>query len=67
MKKLTQEQKENLYHGVENEGFDYYFLDYANAEEEYAGTEIEPLITAYVTAAKALRALIDSFEQDIAT
>ncbi len=62
LKKLTQDQKEQLLDMIESEGLEYYFLDHTAVSEELAGTEMEPLAKAFEEAGEALRAKLDEYE-----
>lgn len=49
---LTQEQKEDIYWSIENEGFDYHFRDLT--DEDYGDAQYRELRENYRKAAKEL-------------
>lgn len=63
MRKLTEDEIDDLLSKVDNEGFDYCFTSYSNWKE-LKDTEIYPLIQNYQNAYKKLEKYLDSLDSE---
>lgn len=60
MKKLTKSQRQEIVDGIEEEGMEYYFINYTNKWEEFPN-EIQNLVRDFRLAQEALEDAIDAW------